>query len=86
MAEDEDRFYNEPKRRSWLYTNTLDDLVVEDKTVNVMLTTEDLKVSNRYYLFLCSLSLSFYLSSIPFPCRRKWKSMACTSQQTREVS
>ena len=83
----EDRFSKKPKRSmcsSSLYKSTLDDLVDEDKTANVMSTTEDLKVSNRYYL--CSLSLSFYLSSIPFHCRRKLKSMACTSQQTREVS
>ena len=87
----EDRFSKKPKRSmcsSSLYKSTLDDLVDEDKAVNVMSTTEDLKV-----FFLCSLSLSFSLSSIPFSViyfdfsdRRKLKSMACTSQQTREVS
>ena len=71
-----------------LYKSTLDDLVVEDKALNVVSSTENLEV-----FFLCSLSLSFSLSSILLsvihfdcPCRRKLKSMACTSQQTREVS
>ena len=87
----EDRFSKKPKRSmcsSPLYKSTLDDLMDEDKEVNVVSTTEDLKV-----FFLCLLSLSFSLSSIPFsvihfdcPCRGKLKSMACTSQQTREVS
>ena len=87
----EDRFSKKPKRSmcsSSLYKSTLDDLVDEDKAVNVMSTTEDLKV-----FFLCSLSLSFSLSSILLsvihfdcPCRRKFKSMVCTSRQTREVS
>ena len=44
---------------SSLYKSTLDDLMDEDKEVNVVSTTEDLKV-----FFLCLLSLSFSLSSI----------------------
>ena len=51
----EDRFSKKPKRSmcsSSLYKSTLDDLVDEDKAVNVMSTTEDLKV-----FFLCLLSL-----------------------------
>ena len=55
----EDRFSKTPKRSmcsSSLYKSTLDDLMDEDKEVNVVSTTEDLKV-----FFLCLLSLSFSL-------------------------
>ena len=58
MAEDEDRFSDEPKRRSSLYTSTLDDLVVEDKTVNAVSTVEDLKVFTFPFFF--SLINSLY--------------------------
>ena len=58
MAEDEDRFSNKPKRRSSLYTSTLDDLVVEDKTVNAVSTAEDLKVFTFPFFF--SLINSLY--------------------------
>ena len=58
MAEDEDRFSNEPKRRSSLYTSTIDDLVVEDKAVS---TAEDLKVSICVHFPFLFLSHQFAL-------------------------
>ena len=59
----EDRFSNKPKRRSSLYTCTLDDLVMvnEDKTMNAVSTAEDLKV------FISVFTFPFFLSLINSP-------------------
>ena len=57
----EDRLSNKPKRRSSLYTSTIDDLVVEDKTVNAVSTAEDLKVSICVHFPFLFLSHQFAL-------------------------
>ena len=60
----EDRFSKKPKRSmcsSSLYKSTLDDLVVEDNTAIVMLTTEDLKVFLRVHFPFLFLSHQFPL-------------------------
>ena len=59
----EDRFSKKPKRSmcsSSLYKSTLDDLVDEDKAVNVMSTTEDLKVFSLFHFPFLFLSHQFH--------------------------